>query len=44
MLFADLAATSLAVGATRSRKRKAELLGEVLRALEPGRSSPPSPI
>ncbi|MES1192992.1 MAG: ATP-dependent DNA ligase, partial [Solirubrobacterales bacterium] len=40
MLFADLAATSLAVGATRSRKRKAELLGEVLRALEPGEVEP----
>ena len=40
MLFADLAATSLAVGATRSRKRKAELLGEALRALEPGEVEP----
>jgi DNA ligase-1 len=40
MLFADLAATSLAVGATRSRKRKAELLGEALRALAPGEVEP----
>ncbi|MCW2993230.1 MAG: ATP-dependent ligase, partial [Conexibacter sp.] len=40
MLFADLAATSIAVGATRSRKRKAELLGETLRALEPGEVEP----
>jgi DNA ligase-1 len=40
VLFADLAATSLAVGATRSRKRKAELLGEALRALEPGEVEP----
>jgi DNA ligase-1 len=40
VLFADLAATSLAVGATRSRKRKAELLGETLRALEPGEVEP----
>ena len=41
MLFADLAATSDAVGQTRSRKRKAELLGDALRGLalaevEPG--------
>jgi DNA ligase-1 len=40
VLFADLAATSLAVGATRSRKRKAELLGEALRALGPGEVEP----
>jgi hypothetical protein len=40
VLFADLAATSLAVGATRSRKRKAELLGEALRALDPGEVEP----
>jgi DNA ligase-1 len=40
VLFADLATTSLAVGATRSRKRKAELLGEALRALEPGEVEP----
>jgi len=40
VLFADLAATSTAVGATRSRKRKAELLGETLRALEPGEVEP----
>jgi DNA ligase-1 len=40
VLFADLAATSLAVGATRSRKRKAELLGDALRALEPGEVEP----
>jgi DNA ligase-1 len=40
VLFADLAATSLAVGATRSRKRKAELVGETLRALEPGEVEP----
>jgi DNA ligase-1 len=41
VLFADLAATSDAVGQTRSRKRKAELLGDALRGLalaevEPG--------
>jgi DNA ligase-1 len=35
MLFADLAATSVAVAATRSRKRKAELLGEALGRLGP---------
>jgi DNA ligase-1 len=34
MLFADLAATSLAVGQTRSRTRKAEVLGEALRRLD----------
>ena len=36
MLFADLTATSVAVTGTRSRKRKAELLGEALGRLEPG--------
>lgn len=36
MRFADLAATSLAVGATRSRKQKAALLAEALRGLEAG--------
>jgi DNA ligase-1 len=36
MRFADLAATSLAVAGTRSRKRKAELLADALRALPPG--------
>ncbi|MCW3065049.1 MAG: ATP-dependent ligase, partial [Solirubrobacterales bacterium] len=41
MLFAELAATSIAVRETRSRKRKAELLGAALRRLgereiEPG--------
>jgi DNA ligase-1 len=36
VLFADLAATSAAVADTRSRKRKAELLGDALRRLEPG--------
>jgi DNA ligase-1 len=35
VLFAELAATSLAVGQTRSRKRKAELLGEALGRLGP---------
>ncbi len=35
MLFADLAAVSLAVGETRSRTRKAELLGGALRRLAP---------
>ena len=34
MLFADLASVSDAVAATRSRKRKAELLGDALRRLE----------
>ena len=36
MLLADLVAASRAVGATRSRNRKAEVLGEALRALGPG--------
>src|SRR4051794_38593838 len=40
MLFADLAATSLAVGETRSRKRKAELLGAALRELDAGEVEP----
>jgi DNA ligase-1 len=40
MLFAKLAATSAAVGQTRSRKRKAELLGEALRELEAGEVEP----
>jgi DNA ligase-1 len=35
VLFADLAAVSAAVGETRSRKRKAELLGDALRRLRP---------
>ncbi|HEX2508346.1 MAG TPA: ATP-dependent DNA ligase, partial [Miltoncostaeaceae bacterium] len=35
MLFADLAAVSHAVGETRSRTRKAELLGGALKELEP---------
>ena len=35
MLFADLASVSLAVGETRSRTRKAELLGGALRQLAP---------
>ena len=34
MLFADLVATSAAVGATRSRKEKTETLAELLRRLE----------
>jgi DNA ligase-1 len=40
VLFADLAATSLAVAGTRSRKRKAELLGEALRGLDAGEVEP----
>jgi DNA ligase-1 len=40
MLFADLAATSLAVRETSSRKRKAELLGDALRRLAPGEVEP----
>ncbi|HWH94281.1 MAG TPA: ATP-dependent DNA ligase [Baekduia sp.] len=40
MRFADLAATSLAVGQTRSRKRKAELLGAALRELDAGEVEP----
>jgi len=36
VLFADLAAVSAAVGETRSRKRKAELLGDALGHLAPG--------
>jgi DNA ligase-1 len=40
MRFADLAATSLAVGSTRSRKQKAALLAEALRGLEPGEVEP----
>src|SRR3954471_24020062 len=35
MLLADLVAASQAVGETRSRTRKAELLGEALRGLAP---------
>jgi DNA ligase-1 len=35
MLFAELATTSSAVGATRSRKEKAQLLGAALRELAP---------
>jgi DNA ligase-1 len=40
MLFADLAATSLAVADTRSRKRKAELLGDALKGLDAGEVEP----
>jgi DNA ligase-1 len=40
VLFADLATTSLAVAATRSRKRKAQLLGEALRGLDAGEVEP----
>jgi DNA ligase-1 len=40
MRFADLAATSLAVGDTRSRKRKAELLGAALQGLDAGEVEP----
>jgi DNA ligase-1 len=40
MRFADVATTSLAVAATRSRKRKAELLGEALRGLDAGEVEP----
>jgi DNA ligase-1 len=40
VLFADLATTSLAVAATRSRKRKAELLGAALRGLDAGEVEP----
>jgi DNA ligase 1 len=40
VLFADLAATSAAVRDTRSRKRKAELLGAALRQLGPGEIEP----
>src|SRR4051794_41909307 len=40
MRFADLAATSFAVGQTRSRKAKAELLGDALRALDAGEVEP----
>ena len=40
MLFADLATTSEAVRETRSRKRKAELLGAALRELGPGEIEP----
>ena len=40
MLFADLATTSLAVAATRSRKAKAELLGAALRGLDAGEVEP----
>src|SRR6478609_6582998 len=40
MLFAHLAATSAAVGETRSRKRKAELLGAALRELDAGEVEP----
>ncbi|HEX6388821.1 MAG TPA: ATP-dependent DNA ligase [Solirubrobacteraceae bacterium] len=36
MLLAELAATSAAVRETSSRKRKAQLLGDVLRRLDPG--------
>jgi DNA ligase 1 len=40
VLFAELAATSAAVRETRSRKRKAELLGAALRRLGPGEIEP----
>jgi DNA ligase-1 len=40
VLFADLAATSFALRETRSRKRKAELLGDVLRRLAPAEIEP----
>jgi DNA ligase-1 len=40
MRFADLAATSLAVGDTRSRKRKAQLLGAALKELDAGEVEP----
>ncbi|MFL5976503.1 MAG: ATP-dependent DNA ligase [Solirubrobacterales bacterium] len=40
MLFAELAATSDAVRETRSRKRKADLLGAALRQLGPGEIEP----
>ena len=40
VLFAELAATSAAVRDTRSRKRKAELLGAALRQLGPGEIEP----
>src|SRR4051794_41455987 len=40
MRFADLAATSFAVGQTRSRKAKAQLLGDAVRALEAGEVEP----
>jgi DNA ligase 1 len=40
VLFADVATTSLAVGATRSRKEKAQLLGDALRALDAGEVEP----
>src|SRR3954453_9874700 len=40
MRFADLAATSAAVGATRSRKEKAALLGDALRQLALGEVEP----
>jgi DNA ligase-1 len=40
VLFADLAATSVAVRETSSRKRKAELLGDALRKLGDGEIEP----
>ncbi|MFL5956978.1 MAG: ATP-dependent DNA ligase, partial [Solirubrobacterales bacterium] len=40
MLFAELAASSDAVRETRSRKRKADLLGAALRQLGPGEIEP----
>jgi DNA ligase-1 len=40
VLFADLATTSLAVAATRSRKEKARLLGEALKGLDAGEVEP----
>ena len=40
MRFADLAATSFAVGQTRSRNAKAQLLGDALRALDAGEVEP----
>ena len=40
MLFAEIVATSFAVGATRSRRAKIEILAAVLRALEPAEVEP----
>jgi DNA ligase-1 len=40
VLFAEIATTSLAVGATRSRKQKAQLLGDALRGLDAGEVEP----
>lgn len=40
VLLADLVATSAAVGATRSRRAKVELLASLLRGLQPGEVEP----